>query len=52
MCHPSKIRKEFLKIVKTVTNQENKDQKLIDQLKYVHSMIRCLELNTLKKENK
>lgn len=52
MCHPSKIREEFQKIIQIVMKSKRKKQKLIDQVRYVYMMIKCLEINTLSDEIK
>lgn len=52
MCHPSKIREEFQKIIQIVVNGKKKNKKLVDQLRYVYMMIKCLEINTLSDEIK
>lgn len=52
MCHPSKIREEFQKIIEIIMKNKRKNQILVDQIKYVYMMIKCLEKNTLLDEIK
>ena len=52
MCHPSKIKKEFLEVLKITTTKKTISKELIGKLKHVYSMLQCLELNYNKTSKK